>query len=65
MLGRQAGLEILAPLAATVLGGLVTALPVVLFAVPALYLRTPRALSALSAPSRADQATQQTEGSES
>jgi Cu/Ag efflux pump CusA len=56
ILGRQAGLEILAPLAATVLCGLVTAIPAVLFAVPALYLRTPRALSGISGPSRADQA---------
>ena len=38
--GNQSGLEVLQPLAATILAGLLTAVPVVLLVVPWLYLRT-------------------------
>jgi Cu/Ag efflux pump CusA len=40
VLGSQAGLEVLQPLALVVLGGLVTSTLITLFIVPSLYLRS-------------------------
>jgi Cu/Ag efflux pump CusA len=63
ILGDQAGLEILRPLAATVLAGLLTAVPVLLFGVPSLYLKITGVLSSISGRPSAAQATLQAERS--
>jgi Cu/Ag efflux pump CusA len=63
VLGDLPGLEILNPLAATVIAGLLTALPVLLFGVPALYLKTSGVLSSISGRPSAARATPQAERS--